>query len=878
MFAFGLIVANGAANRSQLRDGHRVTLPSYTVLDEHVAPVIASSGKVGFISSVTEGSLMSFSLGSGKIISSVVVGENAGPISLVEVGGRRLIAVPTANRPGETPATISIIDATKARRLELHSLLVLPLEAGITVRTRALLTSDARYCLIASTFDEPALFSFSVESGEVSSRVPLPGRPSNMTLFERDGRRLIALASAASNIVSLITVGEDGVLTPVSYFLPAGETIDAANNPAFSEDGRYVFIGAAGSDKLLAIDASKGVEAGSISINNPLSLTVARDGEGRDIIGVTRGPRQPDESGGVSVLSFANGQMAIRAEFTPPNQIEFSRTNNVQLDVEDSLGFVGSSSGLLFAFDLETGELDSYQDLGRELRTLALGPDRTLTAVRSASNGDEIVIIKFDVGNAAPADPPGDVVRPVISALSPSAIEMGQTTNPVVFVFGENFRDGSRIKFDGIRIQASLSHGGKALRATLPAAWFTKRRDIAVQVELPGGTESVSAALHVIPPFQPTIESITPSRIKSTSSPFTLRIKGRDFRASSVIHVDGRPLDTERTGERLLSARVPIELIGGPGPHKVQVVDAAVPDLASNEEALAVRALRAIRVETPSITSLRASRAVLVAGDGSFKLRIYGNGFGPDATVEINGAPVEQRRTKWISDSLVKVRVQSYFIEDPGRLSVSVRNPGGNTGQGLASNRAILEVRAPQIVAVLPGEVVAGSEGASLTISGTNLRRSTEIFVKDASDPTGTSLVKLPARRVRFRSPTRMVARLSAEEKSLFARPGAINVGVGGSRGTVVQVAGPEISEAVIRRSGANADRRIVVIRGRHFHRGSVVELFSGDQPTARLRPWFSSGRLIKASLRRKLEGEVTVRVVNAPGVESQATAPRRLD
>src|SRR6185503_4849157 len=203
----------GSDHRTRLSQARSVTLPSSAVLDKHAEPLITSSGKVGFVASVTGGSIISFSVTSGKILSTVAVGETLGSISMIEVSGRRLIAVPAANDPaGGTPATVSIIDATSAKRLELKSLLVLPRDAVITPGTSATLTRDGRFCLIASSFDVPTLYSFDVESGQLASHLALIGRPSDVALFDDGGRRMLAVASTAGNNLSVIKIDELGGL------------------------------------------------------------------------------------------------------------------------------------------------------------------------------------------------------------------------------------------------------------------------------------------------------------------------------------------------------------------------------------------------------------------------------------------------------------------------------------------------------------------------------------------------------------------------------------------------------------------------------------------------------------------------------------------
>jgi len=172
LLVLSFIVVQASDRHARLGQTRSFSLPASAVLDENAQPLIAASGKVGFISSVTGGAVISFSVSSGKKLSSIAVGETAGPISLIETAGRRLIAAPAVNDPSkDSPATVSIVDATSAKRLNLKSLLFLPPKAIITHTTRALLTNDGRFCMIASSFDEPTLFSFDVESGQIVSQL-----------------------------------------------------------------------------------------------------------------------------------------------------------------------------------------------------------------------------------------------------------------------------------------------------------------------------------------------------------------------------------------------------------------------------------------------------------------------------------------------------------------------------------------------------------------------------------------------------------------------------------------------------------------------------------------------------------------------------------
>src|SRR4030095_5328127 len=126
-------LAQSANNRNAFREPRIIPLPFDVVVDQYSTPVISAAGDVGFISSVMTGSLISFSVTSGKVLSSVSFGKVAGIITMVEPDRHRLIALPTANDPDHgLAATVSIIDAADPERPERIALVELPSTAHLT--------------------------------------------------------------------------------------------------------------------------------------------------------------------------------------------------------------------------------------------------------------------------------------------------------------------------------------------------------------------------------------------------------------------------------------------------------------------------------------------------------------------------------------------------------------------------------------------------------------------------------------------------------------------------------------------------------------------------------------------------------------------------
>jgi outer membrane protein assembly factor BamB len=860
LLLLSLAIAQASDRRTTISKVRSVSLPSSSILDEHAQPLISSNGKVGFVASVTGGSLISFSVTSGKILSSVAVGETLGSISMIESAGRRLVAVPAVNDPtGGNPSTVTIIDATSAKHPEFKSLLILPRDALITPATSAVLSRDGRFCLIASTFDVPTLYCFDVETGQLVSHLALIGRPSEMTIYEGDSRRLIAVASATSNNLAVIKIDEQGGLTSASNFSPSIARFDEANNPAFGSDGRTLYIAASTGDRLFALDSESGIIIDSISIASPVRITVASASGGFEMIAATR-IRRPGNAkrGGVTIITNQNGRLADRSEFTPPEDIEFSQSNNVAFTGDAATAFIGSTSGILFAFNSETGELESYHQAGSELRRVALSEKtHSIAAVRSAASGDEVTIVNFDVVGPDGTDPSA----PSIELLSPEVVEQGRSKNLRLVISGRNFTDGDSLVVNGVEMGADLSRAGKALETTLPKALFGNIAAINILVKGANGALSQPRELKVVRPDSPMIDRISPAEVPGPSTPFALRVTGRNFRSSSTIVVAGRPLNTRQIGSSVLEAVVPDDIAGAVRSDAitVQVTDLAVPDLTSMNQA-------ALRIFGPRVTSLRPGVRRVVAGGQGFGLTIAGENFREGAQVELrmNDAAVTVLGARRISSKAIDITVPTQFIQDSGKLAVSVRNPEGSESQPRA-----VEVRAPEITRFGRSRIFAGSSNVTIDVLGRNFRRNARVYVGNA---------RVDNQHVRFRNSSRLTITLNGELNRLLEKPDALRVQVVNpndadgvpSSDKAIAVVGPQISNVAIESIEGDASQVRVVITGANFRRGAMIEIFKVGMETAPIiqnKPArFSANRLTMTTNAKKLDriGNFRVRVVNA--------------
>ena len=866
LLVLSFVVVQASDRHARLGQMRSFSLPASSILDENAQPVISSSGKTGFVSSVTGGAVISFSVSSGKMLSSIVVGETAGPVSLVETGGRRLISVASANDPSkDNPATVSIVDATSAKRLSLKSLLFLPPKAVITHTTRALLTSDARFCLVASSFDEPTLFSFDVETGQIVSELKLAARPSEIALFDDGKQRKMAIASAHSNNLSVIAIDEQGALSSLASLTPGGARFDEANNPVFSDDGRVIYIAAANGDHLYLIDADSGIQLDSISVPTPQRISVTRGADNVELVAVTS---VRDKRGGVTILKSQHARLFPQTEFAPPEGVAFSRANNVVFTSDAATAFVGSTTGVLFAFNTETGELESYQAIGSGLRRVALSEkSQTVAAVRSAESGDEVVIINFDLVNPDDLDP----TSPIIDSLLPAEVEQGRMKNLSLVVRGQRFMDGSSVIVNGAEMAAELTENGRSLATKLPRALFDQISTISIQVKGAGGTLSEVRELKVIRPGAPILEKIRPSEVAGPSLAFTLRVTGQNFRASSTIFVAGQALNTQQVGANTLQAVVPANLVASVGQLKVLVRDLAVSDLASAN-------YKDLTIYGPRITELNPAVNKIVAGGGDFNLLIKGQNFRNGSQVEINGQPLPESAVRHTGRSTIKVVVPKSLFQDAGKLSVAVRN-----AEGSVSEAGEIDVHAPQIVKFGQAKLMAGITSTRIDIRGQNFRRGARVYIGNGSDMN----VLLGKRQIRFRNSTHIAVTLKGDLNKLLAQPGALqfnvvnpNDGDGvSSKKTTLDVVGPNILNAQIEAVNNDERARRIVIEGANFRKGAMVEFVKGDAIIRQQSPESIKGDRLTITVRARTidaMGSFRVRVVNPGNVASTALQPQQ--
>jgi hypothetical protein len=537
---------------------------------------------------------------------------------------------------------------------------------------------------------------------------------------------------------------------------------------------------------------------------------------------------------------------------------------------DGATAFVGSTGGILFAFNTSNGELESYQQVGSEIRRLALSEkSHSVAVVRSSPAGDEVSIISFDVVASDGANPSS----PTIASISPEIVEQGRLGNLKLEVVGRNFTEGASLVVNGVEMGADLIRNGGALEARLPKSLFNQTTVIKVLVKGADGTLSQPRELKVVRPDLPVIDHISPSEVPGPTGPFLLRVTGKNFRASSAIVVDGHPLNTQQIGSSTLQAKVPADIAEAvKSGVKVQVRDLTVPDLVSANE-------KELQVFGPRVTELKPTVPNVVAGGRSFGLRIAGYNFREGAQVDlrVNGDVFTAMQVQRFGSRILWLTVPTHIVQESGTLAVIVRNPDGST-----SEPKELEVRAPEITSFAQDRVFAGSPNAQIDIRGKSFRRNARVYVGNA---------RVENSHVRFRSSSHLTVTLDGDLTRLLEKPSTLKFQVVNpnnadgvpSADKGLAIVGPEIAEASVEAAQEDSAQLRVIIQGANFTRNSTVEFFKvgmEDAPVIQQKPQLATdGKLIVSVSAKKLErmGKFRVRVINPGNVASRLVQPRPL-
>ena len=293
-------------------------------------------------------------------------------------------------------------------------------------------------------------------------------------------------------------------------------------------------------------------------------------------------------------------------------------------------------------------------------------------ATSAGFNGPSSVALD-STGNLYIADTGDNRIREVFFTSNPVIATLSQTSDPAgsisftLTVNGANFVPGSTLNWSGTP-RSTTFVSSTQLSALVTANLLANGGIASLTVTNPatvGGATPISnvATFTVVPFGPPLINLLSPSRMNSGSSGFTLAVFGEGFVQGSLVFWNGNPLSTRYVSSTILIATVPASLLVS---VNVTHVTAANPGISPDSNFLPFTIFSGL-----APTSIYSNPGGVNAGGPAFTLTVTEASFSSPASIYWNGVPLN---TTYVNTSVNGVGVSGQltatipadFIAQPG--------------------------------------------------------------------------------------------------------------------------------------------------------------------------------------------------------------------
>ena len=321
-------------------------------------------------------------------------------------------------------------------------------------------------------------------------------------------------------------------------------------------------------------------------------------------------------------------------------------------------------------------------------------------------------------GGASPAVPFSvNPPTPTITALSPStALAFGNAFT--LAISGTNFTSTSTLLWNGSALPFTYKNT-TLLTATVPPALIAAVGTASITVTNVTGTSPAANFTINQPP--PTVSSLSPSTTVAGGSDLLLTINGSNFDATSVASFGSTALVTTVLSTTQLAVTLPAALTANYGSGAISV---------STDGGSSNGATFTILPQPPTILSLNPS--LVLTGSGAFTLNITGTNFTPASITLWNSTKLT---TTYLSSTQLTAAVPASLITTAGTPNITVSTTGGLS----PAAPLIVNPPAPTLTRLTPATALAGGNGFTLTIIGTNFT-STSVVSFGASQLASTTI------------------------------------------------------------------------------------------------------------------------------------------
>ena len=864
-----------------------VALPEGTILEPGTQPVVSLDGQYGFIAPAKGDSVVVFAVRTGEVVASIPGLGPASGIALHDDGVRRLLVVTLPGDPLEREtAKVRVFDVTDALDIKPVSTFDLP-EGTVPVRQgRAEIARSGRTGLIALELPVPALLSFDLETGQQLGAITLDGPTDRISVVDAKDESRIALVSAESNKVSIVSLNDIGVLLPVSAFeLPPDAPVSAANNVVFDASGRTGYVASVRGRVLMSFSLETGELIDKLETDGssgPISIYHDAD---RDVVAVVNLSRpggrepvlEPDSAhpfgipGAILAVANPEGRLQQQSRFYPETGDEIGPSNNAGFSADGRSIYVPARTGSLYVVDVATGSARGMERFDGRVQSIAPAPLAEAIAVVSAGGDQGRLDIVPMEQMAPPAAVPesastagedrernrsaskehdGDkLATPTIDRLSPGSIQLGRRRDLPVTIVGSGFGVGATVVADGDVYSAEVSRNTKRVNFTLMSSKLTTVRSIPIQVRNPDGTLSNVVELLVVPPFQPALLKVSPSKIDSGSGGVDLNVRGDHFRDGAIV----KAAYTDPSGTvqivDLRTYRISFTQIIARLPHKLTVRARAISISVLDRDGTTISQVLPVTVAGPSVTSITPDRIVAgdLKSDESLAVEVVGENFHRDAVVYVkrpvrgDSEPALYRQlpsssVKWRKSTKLVVRLAANDLTLSGALAIRVINPvpGERRRLGDAAD-SVFTVAGPNVASSTPVSVIAGAGPFVLKLEGTDFRRGA-IVKFTRTDGAGEVTKRVTVEDAEFKDRKRINIQIDSPELlRLVARPGTLLVRVinpGSQRGDAapaleIGVLAPTVTAFDLLPRAEDPTEYALRLTGTSFRDGATVQLLN---------------------------------------------------
>ena len=242
---------------------------------------------------------------------------------------------------------------------------------------------------------------------------------------------------------------------------------------------------------------------------------------------------------------------------------------------------------------------------------------------------------------------------------------------------------------------------------------------------VPSVARFVSIGAQAQPLPVPVISGISPSAVTAGGGAFTLTVDGADFAPNSIIRWNGADRPTTFVSASRLTAAIAASSIAAGGTAQITVFTPSPGGGTSTAQTLTINnPLPAISGLSPASTSVGAS---------TFTLTVNGSGFVPASVVRWNGS---DRTTTFVSGTQLRATIAAADVASIGTAQVSVFNPQPQGGTSNAQPFSI-QYAVPTLTSLQPATAVAGTNGLTLTVSGTGFVSASVVRWNGSNRATG---------------------------------------------------------------------------------------------------------------------------------------------